>query len=159
MDALRQRRLKSLGDRITEMMRRLSRKDDLVDRITIDPNSYTLRILNKAGNEVISPSAGEREIFALSMIWGLGQISGRHLPMIIDTPLGRLDRTHRANIVTDFFPVAGEQVVILSTDAEIDERWHKQMLPHLTQEFALEYDERTQSTNIISGRYLKLDQA
>lgn len=156
MDALRQRRLKALGDRITEMMRKLTRKEDLVSKVIIDPTTYTLRILNSKGVEVISPSAGEREIFALSMIWGLGKISGRSLPMIIDTPLGRLDQSHRANIVRHFLPAAGDQVLILSTDAEIDERWYEELSPRVVQEFALEHNEEDQTTNVISGRYLKL---
>jgi len=37
------------------------------------------------------------------MLWALTQTSGRPLPFIIDTPLGRLDSDHRESLVMDFF--------------------------------------------------------
>jgi DNA sulfur modification protein DndD len=83
MDELRQRRITELSRRMTEMMRRLAHKGDLVSKISIDPATYVLRILNARGEEVQSPSAGEREVFALSMLWGLAQISKRNLPVVI----------------------------------------------------------------------------
>ena len=138
---------------MTDMMGKLAHKDDLVSKISIDPATYVLRILNSKGEEVQSPSAGEREVFALSMLWGLAQISKRNLPVIIDTPLGRLDQSHRSNIVHNYFPRAGEQVIILSTDAEIDETWYKALRPSLVQEFALENDDFEEVTTIIADHY------
>ena len=153
MDELRQRRVSELSRRMSEMMTKLAHKDDLVSKISIDPETYVLRILNSKGEEVQSPSAGEREVFALSMLWGLAQISKRNLPVVIDTPLGRLDTKHRASIVKHYFPQAGEQVLILSTDSEIDEQWHKALRPSIVQEFVLEHDDKEEVTTIVSGRY------
>lgn len=42
---------------------------------------------------------GEKEVFALSLLWGLAQTSQLKLPILIDTPLSRLDSTHRDNII------------------------------------------------------------
>lgn len=153
MEELRQRRVSELSRRMTEMMTKLAHKDDLVSKISIDPATYVLRILNKRGEEVQSPSAGEREVFALSMLWGLAQISKRNLPVVIDTPLGRLDKSHRSSIVNSYFPHAGEQVIILSTDAEIDETWYKQLRPSLVQEFVLDHDDSEEVTTIYADRY------
>ena len=87
--------------------------------IVIDDKSYKVRITDRNGHEIKKSglSAGEKEIFAVSLLWGLGQTSQLKLPIIIDTPLSRLDSTHRDNIVNNYFPNAGEQVVILSTDS------------------------------------------
>jgi DNA sulfur modification protein DndD len=153
MEELRQRRVSELSRRMTEMMRKLAHKDDLVSKITIDPSTYVLRILNKKGDEVQAPSAGEREVFALSMLWGLAQISKRNLPVIIDTPLGRLDQSHRSSIVRSYFPQAGEQVIILSTDSEIDKTWYSAIRPSLVQEFVLVHDDSEEVTTIVSDRY------
>lgn len=153
MDELRQRRVSELSRRMSEMMTKLAHKDDLVSKISIDPATYVLRILNSKGEEVQAPSAGEREVFALSMLWGLAQISKRNLPVVIDTPLGRLDSKHRAAIVKHYFPHAGEQVIILSTDAEIDEQWYRALKPSLVQEFVLEHDDKEEVTTIVTDRY------
>ena len=53
------------------------------------------------------------------------------LPIIIDTPLSRLDSAHRDNIVNNYFPNAGEQVIILSTDTEIDKDYYRKLEPRL----------------------------
>lgn len=155
MDELRQRRVTELSRKMTEMMTKLAHKDDLVSQIVIDPDSYVLRILNSKDEEVQAPSAGEREVFALSMLWGLARISKRNLPVVIDTPLGRLDQAHRGSIVKHYFPQAGEQVIILSTDAEIDQGWYKALKPSIVQEFALEHDDAQEVTTIIADRYFE----
>ena len=40
---------------------------------------------------------------------------------MIDTPLGRLDGSHREHLLDRYFPYASHQVVLLSTDTEIDD--------------------------------------
>lgn len=64
-------------------------------------------------------SAGEKQLFAVAFIYALSRLSGKHLPFIIDTPLGRLDQQHRKRLLTDFVPNASHQVILLSTDTEI----------------------------------------
>jgi DNA sulfur modification protein DndD len=49
-------------------------------------------------------SEGEKQMYALAVLWTLTKISKRPLPFIIDTPLGRLDHTHRKKLVESFFP-------------------------------------------------------
>jgi hypothetical protein len=53
------------------------------------------------------------------MLWALAKTSGRPLPIIIDTPLARLDSDHRKLLAQHYFPVASHQMLILSTDTEI----------------------------------------
>lgn len=64
-------------------------------------------------------SAGEKQLFAVAFIYALSKLSGKHLPFVIDTPLGRLDQQHRRRFVTNFIPNASHQVILLSTDTEI----------------------------------------
>ena len=42
--------------------------------------------------------------------------------MIIDTPLGRLDSDHRHRLIESYFPYASHQIVVLSTDTELDQQ-------------------------------------
>ncbi len=71
--------------------------------------------------------------------------------MIIDTPLSRLDSLHRTALISTYFPHAGEQTIILSTDSEIDEGYYKLMKKNVGDEYTLEYDEISQSTSIQKG--------
>jgi DNA sulfur modification protein DndD len=105
-----------------ESFKRLSRKDEFLHKLRIDPETYGVTLYDGNG-EVIpkaSLSAGEKQIYAVSLLWGLAKVSGRPLPMIIDTPLGRLDSHHRSNLVKHYFPAAAHQVILLSTDTEVD---------------------------------------
>lgn len=71
--------------------------------------------------------------------------------MIIDTPLSRMDSLHRTALITTYFPNAGEQTIILSTDAEIDEGYYRLMKNNIGDEFTLNYDEVSKSTSIQKG--------
>lgn len=78
----------------------------------------------------------------------------KKLPVIIDTPLSRLDSNHRKALITTYFPNASDQTIILSTDSEIDGRYHEMMKENIGDEFTLEYHEDTKSTTIRRGYYL-----
>jgi DNA sulfur modification protein DndD len=154
MEELRKKRASALQEKTSEMVQALVHKEELVNSILIDPDTWKIRILDRRGDEVLNPSAGEREVFALALVWGLAQISGQSLPVIIDTPLGRLDQMHRANFIREFLPRAGNQVIVLSTDSEVDDRWYSVLKPHLVQETLIAFDEELQSSQLLGGRYL-----
>ncbi|MFT6862301.1 MAG: DNA sulfur modification protein DndD, partial [Akkermansiaceae bacterium] len=98
-------------------------------------------------------SAGERQLLATSMLWGLARASGRPVPTIIDTPLGRLDSSHRNHLVTRYFPSASHQVLLLSTDEEIVGNYHKAIKPYVTRHYNLAHDEALGTTQIQSGYF------
>ena len=77
--------------------------------------------------------------------------SKKKLPVIIDTPLSRLDSLHRTALINTYFPNAGEQTIILSTDSEIDYMYYNLMKENVGDEFTLRYDEKTKSTSIEHG--------
>jgi DNA sulfur modification protein DndD len=110
----------------------LSRKNDLVHGLTINPRSFEVTLFDSAGETIprASLSAGEKQIYAISLLWALAKVSGRALPMIIDTPLGRLDSVHRMHLLERYFPVASHQVIILSTDTEVDRAHFELLKPH-----------------------------
>jgi DNA sulfur modification protein DndD len=85
----------------------------------------------------------------------LSSVSGRPLPLVIDTPLGRLDSDHRLKLVTHYFPNASKQVIILSTDEEIDTTLHKKLKKSIGLEYILEYDDELSSTKVSEGYFLE----
>jgi DNA sulfur modification protein DndD len=106
-----------------ESFRRLSRKDRFIEKLRINPETFAVTIYDSKGDLIpkSSLSAGEKQIYAISLLWGMAKVSGRPLPMIVDTPLGRLDSHHRMNLVKHYFPMASHQVIVLSTDTEVDQ--------------------------------------
>lgn len=65
-------------------------------------------------------SAGEKQIFVMSLYQSLAEIRTLELPFVIDTPLACIDSKHRRNILDHFFSRLPGQVIILSTDKEIN---------------------------------------
>ena len=128
-----------LEHRALDSFRRLSRKDNFVERLRINPVTFAVSIYDSQG-EIIpksSLSAGEKQIYAISLLWGMAQVSGRPLPMIVDTPLGRLDSHHRSNLVKHYFPAAAHQVILLSTDTEVDRAQYDQLRSRTSHSYQL----------------------
>jgi DNA sulfur modification protein DndD len=142
---------------ITESFRFLLRKQSLVERIIINPGTFTITLYDQSGQAVAKQrlSEGEKQIFAVSVLWGLARASSRPLPAVIDTPMARLDATHRQHMVERYFPNASHQVVIFSTDTEVDRKYYKGLQPHIARAYSLNYDERTKRTVGEEGYFWK----
>jgi DNA sulfur modification protein DndD len=150
---------KRLEKLILQRYKSLLHKESLVDHIIIDPDTCLIR-LQSPGNYEIDPerlSAGERQLLAIAILWGLATASGRKLPVIIDTPLGRLDTAHRMNLVKSYFPKAGEQVILLSTDEEIDKRFFDELRPWIAKKYIFQHSETQKMTTIKEGYFWKED--
>lgn len=93
-------------------------------------------------------SKGERQIFILSMYWAIIELSGKDIPFIIDTPYARIDAGHRKEISEKFFPNISKQVIILSTDEEINEEYYGILKPYIAKEFLLVNDEAQNRTSV-----------
>ena len=152
---LRKNKVHLLQEKTFEMYRLLSSRSGLIKDIIIDDKTYEVRITDRNGHEIKKSglSAGEKEIFAVSLLWGLAQTSQLKLPIVIDTPLSRLDSTHRDNIVNNYFPNAGEQVIILSTDTEIDKDYYRILKMRLSGAGILEFDQRQELTTFREGYF------
>lgn len=152
---MRKSKVHLLQEKTFEMYKLLSSKSGLIKDITIDEKSYEVKISDRNGHEIKKSglSAGEKEVFALSLLWGLSQTSQLNLPIIIDTPLSRLDSTHRDNIIRNYFPNAGDQVIILSTDTEIDENYFKILESHLSGAASLVFNHQQELTTLKTGYF------
>ncbi len=62
-----------------------------------------------------------------------------------------LDSDHRERIVNEFFPKASHQMVILSTDTEIDREYFQDLIPYVSKAYCLEFDEKENSTKVVPG--------
>lgn len=155
LDIYRQRLTKAkielLESEITACFNRLARKADFVRSIRINPETFAVSVLDQQGRAVPKEdlSSGEKQIFAIAMLWGLARTSGRPLPVVIDTPLGRLDSEHRAKLVENYFPNAGHQVILLSTDTEVDQGLFSELSPAISHCYHLQYNHEQGRTTAV----------
>jgi len=151
------RKLEQLNHVVLNKYSLLSRKTDAVKSISIDPKTFKVSLSDASGKKIAKDelSAGEKQIFAVSMLWALASTSGRLLPVVIDTPLGRLDSSHRSNLIKNYFPFASHQIVILSTDTEVDKNLYKKLSPYISHAYHLKYDESEKVTTTSPGYFWK----
>lgn len=97
-------------------------------------------------------SKGERQIFILALYWAIIILSNQNIPFVIDTPYARIDANHRKEISEKFFPNISKQVIILSTDEEINEEYYGIIKPYIAKEYLLINDENQNKTTI-ENRY------
>jgi DNA sulfur modification protein DndD len=140
---------------ILESFQQLLRKESLISEIKIDPQTYAVELRGSDGKKLSTKrlSAGERQLLAVSMLWGLARASGRPLPAIIDTPLGRLDSSHRTHLIERYFPYASHQVLILSTDEEINQHYYEKLKPWIGRSYRLSFDDSSGATRIETGYF------
>lgn len=130
----------------------LLRKETFISELRIDKKSFDISLYDKS--HILIPndnlSAGERQLLAISLLWGMAKASGRVIPVAIDTPMGRLDSEHRKHLVERYFPYVSHQIILLSTDEEIVGDYKKALQPFIGRSYTLEYDDSTDTTAIIN---------
>jgi DNA sulfur modification protein DndD len=98
--------------------------------------NYGLTILDERGQDVPIRSAGAEQIVALSLIDGLAHAGRSAGPVVMDTPFGRLDKKHRANILA-YLPTTTTQLVLFVHEGEVDRATD---LSQLTSKIGCEYE-------------------
>ena len=151
----KERKLATLEQEFIKSFSKLARKDDMDILAKICPKSFNVSLTDKHGKSINKKklSAGEKQIYAIAMLEALGRTSGRNLPIIIDTPLGRLDSKHRTKLVQNYFPTASHQVLILSTDTEIDEDFYSELSPEISHAFSVNYDSKVGCSEYNEGYF------
>jgi DNA sulfur modification protein DndD len=154
-DHLVKKKLDRLESVLTDRYLRLSNKEGFYERVIVDEEDFSVAIETTGGTrkEQSQLSAGERQIFATALLWALADISGRPLPFVVDTPLGRLDTEHRSKLVENFFPEASHQVLLFSTDTEITEQYRETLKDEIAAEFHLENSPEDGTTEITGGYF------
>ena len=151
------KKLNKLEMEVTECFRYLLHKTNLVHKVIVDRDRFRISLYDRDGQPFPKQrlSAGEKQLLAIAFLWGLARISGRSLPIAIDTPLGRLDSSHRHNLVERYFPTASHQVILLSTDTEIGKKEVNMLREQeaISREYILQYDSEKRQTSVEEGYF------
>ena len=148
-------KIATLGNAIVEGFNQLSHKPDRIKHVDLDPQTFAVTLYDTHNHPLAKEelSAGEKQIYTTALLWALAKTSGKPLPMILDTPLGRLDSSHRQLLIERYFPYASHQVVLLSTDTEVEEDLHLLLEPHISHAFHLAYQQTDGLTTIEEGYF------
>ena len=132
----------------------LNHKDHFIAEVILDWNTFEITMLDQTGHQLPFPqlSAGEKQLYLLSLLWAVVKTSQRKIPLIFDTLLGRLDKSHKERILTKYIPNISDQVLILSTDSEVDTPYYNLISPLISQKYLLEFNP-TDKTVSISNRF------
>ena len=151
-------KVEALGQAMTKVYKQLAHKDQ-VKSIEVRANG-SARILDRAGEEILfDRSAGENQLFATALIAGLAHVSGVRAPMVVDTPLGRLDSIHRKNILDFWVSDKQRQVILLSQDEEIDTEWFEQIRGSVLKTYLLTHEQINQNvgrSSAIADKYFSV---
>lgn len=152
---LQKRKIDTLTTTITACFKKIANKQNLIEKIEMDPVTLDFSYVDMNGKIVPkeSLSEGEKQMMIISILWALAICSKRKLPVIIDTPLARLDSEHRKALIKTYFPNAGEQTIILSTDSEIGGEYYNLLNDYVSDEYTLIYNDETKSTHIVNGYF------
>lgn len=153
---LQKKKIGTLAETMTKCYKQLANKKNLISRIDMDAVTLDFVYLN-ADNQIVpkeSLSAGEKQLMVISLLWALALCSKKKLPVIIDTPLSRMDSVHRVALIKTYFPNASDQTIILSTDSEIDKHYYEIMKDTVGDEFTLVYDDELKCSKIKKGYFL-----
>ena len=111
----------------------------LIRKIGID-DAYVLTFYEDNGRAIgrTSLSSGMKQLAATALLWAMKDSANRDIPVIIDTPLGRIDRENQDHLLRAYYPALAKQVIILPTNAEIDARKRGLLEPRVAEHYLIE---------------------
>lgn len=142
-------KLNRLARETVKKFNQLSRKSEVVDKLEIDPNSFNITLYkeNKILNHKLL-SAGEKQILLLAILWAFHSITNVSVPLIIDTPLARLDIEHRDKVLNTLLPNVSNQVLVIGTEVELSDLADHEISDHIYKVYELEFNEEERKTSI-----------
>ncbi|MDZ4386585.1 MAG: DNA sulfur modification protein DndD [Moraxellaceae bacterium] len=148
-------KVRDLEFAFVDCFNRLIRKSEFVSSVRIDDTTFQVTLITESGTEIprTTLSAGEKQVFAIAMLWALAKTSGRSFPIIVDTPLARLDSEHRTAIIERYFTEVSHQVIVLSTDTEIDGEMAQKLGPFVSKHLRLDYIPSERRTMVAQGYF------
>ena len=151
----RQRLLGRLGEKATEIFRSIDNDPDLYGEVFFD-HSYQ-PLLRRGGRDwdPTNLSQGHQTVFAYSILGALMQLSGHSLPAIIDTPMMKLDSFHKANVVAHLYPTLSHQVILFSSEEEIDDTYYPKLRPYVARNYVIRQQSISMSQMTTKSSYLE----
>ena len=154
INRVKERKILLLEQYLIDSIKHLMHKN-MLSHVHIDRKTYQIKLFDKKNIVKKSKrlSEGEKQIIGTALLWAVAKTSGRILPFVIDTPLSRLDGDHRFNLIERFYPHASHQMIILSTDKEIDKTEYVKLRPSIKKSYHIVHNDDDLSSSIKNGYF------
>ncbi len=110
--------------------------DQRIDAIKIGDEQLDLYSYDQKAVDITTLSAGQAQILVMALIYALAKATNYNTPFVIDTPLARLDISHRNNLF-DYWQSLSQQVILLSQDAEITTDVYEKLQPYVAKTYLI----------------------
>ena len=138
MDSIISKAKSTLTKEINSMYTVLKNNEDMVKEIKLSDN-YDLQVYN-FDNLLLKTqglSEGEKSILMYSVIYGLHSLSQLQFPLIIDSPIGRMDSIHSDHLASKLYPTVSNQLILLSHNREIVGQLHDKLRSRIVSEYTI----------------------
>ena len=136
---------------ILQNYQKLLPNDNIKELSISEDFEITLKDENSELIIVESQSSGQKQILAIAIFWALSKLSNSHLPLIIDTPLARIDSENRARIIQNYY-ASDSQVIILPHSGEMGEKEYEYAKPYLAGLYKIDNEADRKHATIKSAR-------
>ncbi|MFC4306395.1 DNA sulfur modification protein DndD [Cohnella boryungensis] len=142
--------VQKLSEEITRRFTNLIQKKEYVHKVDINPTNFELKLFGSQGIEIPPQymSAGERQLLLLAIIQAFITTSGRQMPLVLDTLMGRLDLNHRNAIISRFLAQTPFQTIVLATDSEFSKEDIQQLKPVVSKVYDIYFLDETGKTEV-----------
>ena len=145
---------KSIEENTKKHFMEFLREEGVFRNVSIDKN-YQVSVDNILGfNALANLSAGQYLILGYAFVVALRTITGYNAPVIVDTPLGKLDTIHRNKITKQLPELLGNvQLVFLVTSSEYTEDVRENFAPYMMDSayYEIERDPEKTSARLIQN--------
>ena len=135
----------------------MSHKTNLIKNIEIS-DECDVRLMSSKNNDIraVDLSAGEKQIFTQSLLSAVSDVSQRSFPLVIDTPLGRLDVEHRKGLL-NHLTNRDNQVILLSTNTEVVGEYLNEIEKNVQMKYKLQFEQIGEfgQTRVEGGYFLE----
>ena len=135
IDKVKKSKRQSILDKANEVFMSITNKPSVYSGLRYESvDSFSMQIVRRDGMAVYNPSSGEKHVLAISFLISLSLNSERTSPMMMDTPLSRLDLEHKSNIGRTLAGIQN-QVLFLAQPGELDADTRESLRPAVSKMF------------------------
>lgn len=145
----------SLHDKILKNYKSILSNDNIYELEIDEEFKIALKNINNENINIANQSSGQKQILAISIFWALSELSHSNIPLIIDTPLSRIDRNNRRQIIEKYYAKnlqnsqEPHQVIILPHDGEMGSLEYKYAEPYLAGLYEIKNSNDRQHARIV----------